>query len=118
MITFLEFFGSKLSKDQRKMSPLHSPFTTAGDLRNGEGISDTTPIAKCRMHDGSRNPKVEQLRTNALKIAVLTPADVSQICSLYGITDLNKTAPKKLSNMPITIKFDQNKNCYMLVRDE
>ena len=118
MITFLEYFGSKLSTAQRSMSPLHSPFDSKGDLRNGEGISDIKGIAKSRQHDASCHPKVEHLRTGSMKRVILTDADVSQICSMYGISDLDETHPKKLSNMPITMQFDPYQQCYVLISDE
>ena len=117
-MTFLEYFGSKLSTAQREMSPLHSPFNTAGDLRAGEGISDIKGIAKSRQHDASCHPKVEHLRTGVKTMEMLSDADVTQICSMYGITDLDREHPKKLSNMAITIRFEPQRQCFILIKNE
>lgn len=117
-MTFLEYFGSKLSTAQREMSPLHSPFNTAGNLRTGEGISGLRGISKSRQHDGSCHPKVEHLRTGVKTMEILSAADVDKICSMYGITDLDREHPKKLSNMPITIKFEPQRQCFILIKNE
>ncbi len=116
MITFLEYFGAKLSTAQRKMSPIHMPFNTDGELRSGEGLDKS--IADSRKHDASLHPKVERLRLGAATIELLTPVDVQKICQMYKITDLDKGHPKKLSNMPITIMFEPTKQCFILKRDE
>lgn len=116
MITFLEYAGAKLATAQRKMAPIHMPFSTDGELRNGEGLDKS--IADSRKHDASLHPKVEKLRMGASSIEILTLVDVQQICQRYSITDLDKEHPKKLSNMPISIQFDPYKQCYILKKDE
>lgn len=116
MITFLEFVGAKLATAQRKMSPIHMPFSTDGELRNGEGLDKS--IADSRKHDASLHPKVELLRIGSSSMQILTPVDVKQICQMYSITDLDKEHPKKLSNMLISIQFDPYKQCYILKKDE
>jgi len=108
-MTFLEYFGSKLSTAQREMSPLH---------RREEGILDIKGIAKSRQHDASCHPKVEHLRTGVKTLEMLTDADVKQICSMYGIMDLDREHPKKLSNMPITIRFEPQRQCFILIKNE
>jgi len=116
VITFLEFVGAKLSSDQREMSPIHEPFSTNGELRTGEGLNKN--VADSRTNDPTEHPKVNRLRIGASQLEILNNGDLQQICNKYKITDLDPTHPKKLSNMPITIKFDINKNCYVLTKDE
>jgi hypothetical protein len=37
---------------------------------------------------------------------------------MYGIMDLDREHPKKLSNMPITIKFEPQRQCFILIKNE
>ena len=117
-MTFLEYFGSKLSTTHREWAPKHKPFDTAGNFRAGEGISDIKGIAKSRQHDARCHPKVEHLRTGVKTMEMLSDADVTQICSMYGITDLDREHPKKLSNMAITIRFEPQRQCFILIKNE
>lgn len=117
MITFLEFAGAKLSTNQRKnFSPLHKPFNSEGDLRDGEGISDINKIADSRQHDASLIPAVEKIRIGQSSFEIVSHADAKKIMSEYGISNIVPGKSKKLSNMPIALEFDNQKNSFILRR--
>jgi hypothetical protein len=118
VITFLEYCGAKLSSNQRKMASKSSPFRTNGDFRSdGGGITRITSIPKSRQHDGSLHPKVEKMREGSSTIEILTPADVSNICQMYGVSDLDESHPKQLSNTGIVIMFNPQTKGYCLKKN-
>ena len=118
MITFLEYCGAKLSSGQRKWSSRSNPFDTKGDLRSdGGGITKIVSIPKSRQHDASLHPKVEKMREGSSSMEILTPADVSNICQMYGVSDLDESHPKQLSNTGIIIMFNPQTKGYCLKRN-
>ena len=122
METFLEYFGAKMGTDHRKMAGKHTPFKTDGTPRkSGGGIADPNKnalVADSRKHDATLNPKVERIRQGQSNLEVLNNADVQQITSEYGITDLDQHHPKSLSNMNITIEFNDQLGAFTLTTDK
>jgi len=118
VITFLEYYGAKLSKGHRKWAAKSSPFNTRGEFRpDGGRLTSIQSIPKCRQHDTSLNPKVEKMREGSSRMEILTPVDVKDICSKYHISDLTQEKPKQLSNTGIYIAFKPQLKCFCLTRD-